>query len=128
MMLNLTKVSVIWSLAGAAFHKQLIIALSGPAFGIKYFWSYAVMAKNQAKYSSALIGALCAGLFLISSQPLSWSLFLGVWRAYLECPIITNTSAHSTDNICTDKSGFWHAKEFCENTQISFSWTHDTRW
>lgn len=126
-MLNLTKVSVIWSLAGTAFHKQLIIALSGSTFGIKYFWSYAAMANNQAKYNSMLICA-CVPSCSLLVRNLTLSPFSGVWKAYLECPIIMNTSARSTDNICTDKSGLWHEKEFCENTQISFSWTHEMRW
>lgn len=77
-MLNITKVSVIWSLACAAFHKQLIIAPSGAAFSIKYFWSYTAMANNQAKYNSMLICACVPGCSLLVRN-LSLSPFSGVW-------------------------------------------------
>lgn len=119
MMLNLTKASVIWSLAGTAFHKQLIIALSGSTFGIKYFWSYAAMANNQAKYNSMLICACVLGCSLLVRN-LSLSPFSEVWKAYLECPITTNTSARSTDNICMDKSGLWHDKDFVRTPKYLF--------
>lgn len=120
MMLHLTKMYVIWSLAGTRFHKQLIIVPSGSKFSFKYFWAYTAMANNQAKYKLRLIRATKMYFSLLVPNLLVWSYFF-FWKAYLKCLVVMNPSVQSSD-ILTDMSGLWHrVQDLWENNQIFVS-------